>query len=532
MTKYRSSQDFAATYNGNKQGIGISIENYLHVKEESTAGTFTAPSIGTQGSSISAASPSVDVSGSSNRTLRMNVDGTGVVVVTLSSVTGLTSGALIAAAIETAANAALSAAGYDARVWIDFSSTYRFYSQKTGTSSSVVITNGASLDIATELKVGVANAGTEAAGTAGGDFLFMTKASMKVSQPFEMSEHKSGRQATNIIKKKKVAEGEIEMYANLATGGSPAVDTPVSLLLEAILGKKTTTGSTEIRFDSTQAPGKYFSLVQGNNAFGRYFNGGYPKSLTISLPGDGEAKMSVPVKARDGKYSSIAKVGTGATSATQTLTAGESDRFDVGTRVMGVDTDGRTITWGADGSVTVSSRTDGSHQLVLSGSVTTATSSYIVPWLPHVLDQAGTDNPVTGLEGTVSFDAGSTTVEEIRSVEFSFDHKVSDFDDWYGQSTNMGFVVGDRAEINVKVEVLLSASQVEKIVQAKEFTTFAIRVTLGPAAGRRLRFDCPKVYFQVPDVEIPDNGPIVMTFEGKAVQSAPGQLDAFAMRYL
>lgn len=534
MAKYRSSQDFAATYAGSKQGIGISIENFVHLQEESTAGTFVVPSIGTQGSSTSGASPSTDISASLNRNGNIAVDGEAVTAFGLSAVTGLDTGAEIAAALETAINTALSTAGLDCRVWADFSGgLYILRSQKTGTTSAVVVTDGTTLDLMTELKIGAGNGGTEAVGTAGGDYLWQTKCSLKVSQPFEMSEHKSGRQATNIIKKKKMAEGEIETYLNVATGGSPSIDTPLSLLLEAVLGKKTTTGSTEIRFDSSQAPSKFFSIVQGNNAFGRYFNGGFPKKLTISLPGDGEAKMNFAIKARDGKYSSIAQLnGAIAGSATAVVNNGESSRFEVGARVMLVDADGRTVVAGQDGSITVSSRTDASHQVVLSTTVTVVDDGFLVPWLPHCFDQDGTDNPVTGLDGTVSFDGGSTTVEEIRSAEFDFDHKTSDFDDFYGADGNRGYVVGDRAEVKVKVEMLLSASQAQKIVQAKEFTTFNMRVVLGPAAGRRVQFNTPKVYFNVPEVEIPDNGPIIMTLEGTAVQSAPGELDAFWLRYL
>lgn len=531
MVKFRSSLDFAQAYASNKQGIGTGIENFVHIAEEVTPGTFVPPSIGTQGSSTSAATPSTDISGSSNRNGRISVDGGAVLAFGLSVVTGLDTGPEIAAALESAINTAMSTAGRDTRVWVDFTGgLYVIKSQKTGSASAVVITNGVSLDLMTELKLGTGNSGTEAVGTAGGAFLKSTKAGLKMNQPFEMSEHKSGRQASNIIKKKKVAEGDIETYLNVPTSGNPAVDTPLSLMLEGVLGKKTVIGSTEIKFDSSQAPSKYMSFMQGNNAFGRAFNGGYQKKLTISLPGDGEAKMSFSAKARDGKYASIAKFN-GAVSGDDDVivVTGQSKRYNVGARVMVVAPDGRTVTAGADGSLTVLSRVDASHSVKLSTTITADDLSYLVPWLPHVFDQSGTDNPVTGLEGTISFDGGSTAVEEIRSAEIDFDHKVTDFDDFYGADGNRGFVVGDKAEINLKVEVLVSASQAQKIVQAIEFESFNMKLVLGPAAGLRWQFVLPKVYFMVPDVEIPDNGPVVMSLEGKAVQTSDGALDAFSM---
>lgn len=529
----RSSQDFANAYASNKQGIGIGIENFIHLKKETTPGTFNPPSVGTQGKSTSDTTPSTDISAGTDTTFRIAVDGGAVVTVVL-VVTGLTTGSLIAAALETGINAALTSAGQDARVWVEFAGgLYVLHSQKFGAVSAVVVTAGLTNDVSADLKIGVANAGTEIVGTYGGNFLFMTKAGLKFNQPFEMSEHKSGRQASNVIKKKKVAEGDLEMYFNFdTTGGSPDIDTPVEDLLEGVLGRKVVTGSS-IKFDAGSPSSNYLSVLQGNNAFGRALNGTFPKSLKIALPGDGEAKMTLPLKARTGRYATIAQLmGAVVASANIIVNAGESKRFDVDSRVMVVKPDGRSVVAGSDGSLTVLSRTDGSDTVVLSTTVSVADDGYLVPWLPHVFDQHGIDNPVTGLQGSVSFDNGSTVVEEIRSVEIDFDPKIEAFDNFYGADENRGFVVGGRAEINVTLDVLLSVSQMRKVIEAKEFTYFNLQVTLGPSSGRRLVFSMPHVLFMVPDVEIPDEGSIPIQLQGKCLQSAPGALDALTLTYL
>lgn len=530
--KLRARQDFAQTYAGNKHGFGISIENYVHIKEETIAGNFAAPSIGVQGSSVSDATPSEDISASLNRNGRIAVDGGSVIAFGLSSVTGLTTGAAIAAALETAINTALSTAGLDSRVWAEFDGgLYKFYSQKTGEVSAVAFSDGLTLDLMTELKLGTGNGGIETAGTGGGDYLWMTKASLKVSQDFENSEHKSGRQASSIIKKKKMAEGDIEMYFNAGDGGSPTMDLATQLLLQSAIGAKQISGG-EIKFDGSQANSKYFTVIQGNNAFGRAFTGGYAKSFTISLPGDGEAKMTVPVKLRDGKYAGIGKIdGVVTADDTVEIEEGLGKGFEIGSRVMVVKADGRTVLFGYDGSITVLSRDDNANTVTLSADVDADDAGFLVPWLPHCFDQEGTDNPVTGLEGSVIFD-DIETVEEINNVEFMYDPKVTDFDDWYGADSNRGFVVGDRADINCNVTMVLSASQIKKIVQAKEFVSFAVRVRLGPPSGRRFEFYAPRVIFAIPDVEIPDSGSIPMTLNGKCLQSSPGALDAFSMRVL
>jgi len=531
--KYRSSLNFAETYASEKQGVGISIENFVHIKEETTPGTFVPPSIGTQGSSTSGSSPSTDISGGSNTNLKAAVDGFAAVNVTL-ALPSMDTGPEIAAELETKINAALVTAGYDARVWAEFaSSVYKIWSQKVGTASTVVITDGATLDVATALKLGVTgNGGSEAAGTFGGDFLYMTKCSLKVSQPFKPSMHKTGRQPTNIIKEKIKSEGDLELYFNLGSGVTPTLDTPVALLLEAIMGRKTTTGSS-IVFDSYYSQDKYFSIVQSNNMFSRSFSGGYPKSLTIALPGDGEAKLTMPIKARNGLYASIAKLSA-AVSDTEVVIveAGESNRFEVGARVMVVDDDGRTIVGGATGAITVLSRTDVSNIVTLSEHVTVDDDGYLVFWAPHVLDVSGTDNPTTTLTGTVSFDGGTTPVEEIRNVEITFDPKFEDQDAYYGADSNRGRVVSDRSDIKAAIDLVMSASQISKVINAKEFESVNINVVLGAAAGRRVEFDLPKMYIEVPDMELPETGTVVAKLSGFAMQSAAGMMDALTISYL
>jgi hypothetical protein len=531
MAKYRSSQNFATAYASSKQGIAIGIENFVHLKKETVAGTFNPPSIGTQGKSTSAALPSVDISLETDTDFRVSVDGSTLIVVTLVPA-GKTSGALIAAHLETQINTALSTAGYDGRVWAEFTGgLYIIHSQKTGPSSSVVISDALLLNIADVLKLGVANLGVEVVGTGGGNFLFMTKAGLKVSQPFEMSAHRTGRQASNIIKKKIVAEGDIEMYVNMdTTGPTPDIDTPVEDILENILGRKTSTSGL-IKFDAGDPPTSFLSLLQGNNTFARAFNGGYAKSLKISLPGDGEAKITVPFKCRDGKYASLSQLNGAIVSSTAVITnALEANRFDNGCRVMMVDIDGRTVTHGYAGDLTFT-RT-GDNGGTLSAAVSVADESYMVPWTPHNFDQVGIDNPVTGLSGTVSLDGGLSDIEEIRSVEISFDPKVEDQDNYYGADGNRGRVVGGRAEITVDIDVMLSVSQAQHITEAKRFVAKSVIVKLGDPTGRHARFVFPNVQFMVPDVELPDEGSVPLKLSGKCLQSVIGGLDAFSMEYV
>jgi len=531
--KHRSIFNFATQYASVKQGYSIGIENFVFVKEESTPGTFSPPSIGTQGKSTGGDdSPSEDISAGTDDSIRIAVDGGAVVAATIASLTGLDTGAKIAAALETAINTALAAAGQDARVWCEFATDhYVVHSQKVGTSSTVVITDATSNNLADNLELGLLNGGSESAGTNGTDFLFCTKAGLSYSQDFEPSMHRTGRQPTNIIKKKKMVEGELEMYVNMATGSSPTLDNPVALILEGIFGRKTEVAGTSISFDMADPSSKYFSIMQCNNVFSRAVNGGYAKSMTLNLPGDGEALMTIPLKGRDSKECSIAQVdGAVSASPNVTVNAGEQGGFEAEARVMVVSPDGRTVLAGADGTLSVSSIAG--SVLALSSAVSCPDDSFVAPWSPQVFGTVGTDNPVVGLEGSVSFDGGSTTVEQIRSVEITVDPKLEDLDNYYGADGNRGYVVGDRADIMVNVELNLSADQFRRIIGSKALNVFAMKIILGPAGGRRLEISCPYVRFKPVSPEIPDSGTVPVTFEGQAFQSATGAYDAIVFRYL
>jgi hypothetical protein len=406
---------------------------------------------------------------------------------------------------------------------------YKFYSQKLGVASSVVITAATSNSVADELKLGVANTGVEAVGTSTSSFLMFKSGSIKLDQPIEMSAHRSGRQATSYIKKKKVVEGELGMYA-CVSASTLSLDAPVSSLLECIFGTKSTSGS-EISFTMASLPTRYVSILNCSNVHNSAGNGVFAKSWSITFPGDGPAEIKIPIKGRDLKYAGIARASALVNaSANFVCETGEGGSFEAGGRVMVVDADGRTVVAGGDGALYVSSVS--TDTVVLSAVVTCADESFLVPFNPYLLGAiAANESILTDLEGSVSFDGGSTSIEEIVSAEIAVDPKYSELDNYYGSDGNRGYMAADRAEIKVSVEMNLSASQFKKIIAMKSFTSFSMKLILGPAAGRRMEIVCPKVVYNVPAIDIPDSGFVAVKFEGVAFQSAAGLLDAITVSY-
>ena len=130
-----------------------------------TTGGHRSTSGATNGTSTSAASPSTDISAAADpQKLTVALCGTAPVEVSINP-TGLNTGALIAAALQTAIRAAIPWAG---GLTVTYGTTYVISCPGSfGVSASVVITAGSSNDCTAALKLGVANGGVEVAGNLG-----------------------------------------------------------------------------------------------------------------------------------------------------------------------------------------------------------------------------------------------------------------------------------------------------------------------------------------------------------------------------
>jgi hypothetical protein len=535
MSKYRSNLDWKTQYNSNKQGYSNPLELYPFLRKETTAGVVNVPQCGTQGNSVSGASPITDLSAETENKFNINVDGTGILAIEISNAL-LTSSALIVAELEVKINTALATANYDVRVWVEFAGgVYKIASQTTGTLSSVVITSAATDDVAALLKLGTANAGVETAGTDSDDWIYITKAGVNFSQEYAETAHRSGRQASSIYKKKKMAEGSMEMYVLLGeAGGNIYMPNGLKTILLSAFGNQSVNANNTAVFDMKQPHSTTFSLLTANNVFGQITNGCYIKTFSLECAGDDAAKISMDIKARDSKVSIPAKIITASSNASIAVVIGQEQNFEVGSRVMIVDADGRTVTAGAGGELAVTGVNTTSHLVALNASVVAVVDGYLVPYYPIFGYNIPADNAQisTDLSGSVSFDNGATVVDTVTSFSVKIDPQLTDLDNYYGEDGNRGFVDGSKTAITVSVVMHLTAEQGNLILKAKRFFEFGMKMIVGFLDNQKMVIECPRVVFKVPSVEIPENGAVEVTLEGSALQTRAGALDAIKCTYI
>jgi hypothetical protein len=372
----------------------------------------------------------------------------------------------------------------------------------------------------------------------GADFLFsLGGGGVNFSQPFESSPHRSGRHNNNIIKQKTTTEWSLPTFINIKQGVAYglAYDSGIKLLWKAMLGKEV--DSSGYIYDSANDPSVTFSLFENLDHMAKQAIGCFVNQVEIQLPGDGQAQLSWSGNGKTVVHAGIAKsiVANAANTFTCTDPA-LARRFDVGSAVMIVKNDGVTRSADTPTPRTVTAVDTTTGVVTVSGAVLadadgTVNPVYLCYWEPTT--PAGIDEPQTGLVGSVSIDS-LPTLSCVRGATISLNNNHELVDYCYGTDGLSGplFVAGGRLEAMLSLEMNLNAPLVEFMQRVREFEAHDVQLVCGPATGRRLQIDLPRVIFSVPSIAVPDTGSIPVSFEGTALQQSLDSADEITISLL
>jgi hypothetical protein len=156
---------------------------------------------------------------------------------------------------------------------------------------------------------------------------------------------------------------------------------------------------------------------------------------------------------------------------------------------------------------------------------------YLAYWEPAT--KTGIDNPQTGLVGTFTSSSipGNPCVRS-ATITISNNHEVVDY--CWGEDKLSGsiFVPASRLEVAVSIEMNLNADLVAFYNDVQALEAQDLNFVLGSSTSRHLEIDLPKVIFQVPSIEVPENGSIPVSFEGVAYQTALDAADEVTISYV
>lgn len=376
----------------------------------------------------------------------------------------------------------------------------------------------------------------EIAAPGNSDFLYvLSGSSIQFSQPTELSPHRSGRHATDIIKKKKECSFTIKKYFNIDTSLGSAddeeIDAPVKVLYESLLGAKDLTAGA--KFDASTAPNITYSVFEVSDKFSRQVRGGFSMGGKLTFPGDGEATAEITGNAAEAYLVGIGKVteNCNGTNIVEVQT-GEHELFPVGSLVMIVKADGTTKstdTASAPRKVTASS----SAGVTVSGAALadcdgSGSPVYLCYWEPS--NPVGINNPQTGLQGVIDFGSLSTIVRSC-SVDIQNNHEMVTYAYGSDSLSFPYFVPGSRLAVKATVEVNLNKESAKLFNKVQKFESQGINVKLGDVSSRHLEVDMPKVIFSVPSFDIPESGSIPVSFEGDALQSTLDAADEITVHF-
>lgn len=373
------------------------------------------------------------------------------------------------------------------------------------------------------------------------DFFYALQGgSISYSQPIESSPVASGRHHTSFIKKKKETSFSFSTYfmidETLGSASSSEIDPAIRALWKNVLGFENISAGAV--YNSSASPDTTLTIFEVGDKWCRQVAGAFIDSANLQFPGNGEATVEWSGMGKDALFIGVGKSTIDNNGGnTVTVQTGEGDRFRVGGLVMLIEADGttrsadtaagsaRTITAIAGDVITLSGAAladaDGS------GVNLPIYLSYYEPAAPVAIN-----NPVTGLTGAISVVGLSVSCFRSASVNLQNNHEVLDY--CYGTDglASPFYVAGSRLTAEVSIELNLDNEVVEFFNRIQDFFAQDILIRLGSASGRRLEVDLPKVQFQVPEFEVPEEGSIPVTFSGTAYQTALDAADEVTVSFI
>lgn len=348
------------------------------------------------------------------------------------------------------------------------------------------------------------------------------------TQPREDSEARSGRSLATRLSQKIEVTFTSEFYiisAEPTGGGNDEPGLPdIHPLLLSCFGSVDETDPLKKVYNFVSCNDKSFRAYLLGDRLSRLGLGMVASQATFSLSGDDMAKVSFEGFGQTDLYAGVATLSAPAAASNDlVLQTGEGYLYDVGQHVHVIDQ--------GTGAETASNReilSINGDTLTVDGAAITAAANDLVT--PVDLDATGvltSDKALVGLSGDISIDGlGSLTDNcTILSAEINVNQNLSPQNAIFGTDRICGFLNDNRREVTISLEVQIDDKGYDLYRRARRFQTSDIRVQLKPndgssAVGKTWTWDLDRVEFDIPEIEYPNEGAVVVTFEGRALSSS------------
>jgi hypothetical protein len=359
----------------------------------------------------------------------------------------------------------------------------------------------------------------------GGDAVKVLSASFDPSQERKNREDSRATRshiADDQIDGKKAASWSVEAYlipSGDATNSTTIVP-DIDQLLTKALGTGTATSSPSkmtYTLNSNQDLGSLTLVQHFNETFMEALTGCYVNSMTLSIAGGEEPKLSfeggssgtfIPTTTSSTTGASTATVDGSGSGTTVDVQSGEGKNFKVGSVIkVGSDDNG-----GAGYEVTGIS----GDQLTVGTSITSYTDlDAVVPFAP---DETVAGQPIAGILGSLTVDGSSFP---ITSFEVTVTNNMKAIEDEAYQAGTTDYVPGFR-DVTGSLSIRCRRDLAIEIGKRPDFTNRNVVVTCGSATGATVTTTLARCQFQVSGVETPQSDEVVIPLEFKALASTAG----------
>jgi len=359
----------------------------------------------------------------------------------------------------------------------------------------------------------------------GGDAVKVLSASFDPSQERKNREDSRATRshiADDQIDGKKAASWSVEAYlipSGDATNSTTIVP-DIDQLLTKALGTGTATSSPSkmtYSLNSNQDLGSLTLVQHFNETFMEALTGCYVNSMTLSIAGGEEPKLSfeggssgtfIPTTTSSTTGASTATVDGSGSGTTVDVQSGEGKNFKVGSVIkVGSDDNG-----GAGYEVTGIS----GDQLTVGTSITSYTDlDAVVPFAP---DETVAGQPIAGILGSLTVDGSSFP---ITSFEVTVTNNMKAIEDEAYQAGTTDYVPGFR-DVTGSLSIRCRRDLAIEIGKRPDFTNRNVVVTCGSATGATVTTTLARCQFQVSGVETPQSDEVVIPLEFKALASTAG----------
>lgn len=352
-----------------------------------------------------------------------------------------------------------------------------------------------------------------------------------LSASFDPSQERKNREdsrttrshiADDQIDGKKAASWSVEAYlipSGDATNSTTIVP-DIDQLLTKALGTGTATSSPSkmtYTLNSNQDLGSLTLVQHFNETFMEALTGCYVNSMTLSIAGGEEPKLSfeggssgtfIPTTTSSTTGASTATVDGSGSGTTVDVQSGEGKNFKVGSVIkVGSDDNG-----GAGYEVTGIS----GDQLTVGTSITSYTDlDAVVPFAP---DETVAGQPIAGILGSLTVDGSSFP---ITSFEVTVTNNMKAIEDEAYQAGTTDYVPGFR-DVTGSLSIRCRRDLAIEIGKRPDFTNRNVVVTCGSATGATVTTTLARCQFQVSGVETPQSDEVVIPLEFKALASTAG----------